>query len=567
VNRVLRADCVQDALFLSLVVLLSIAPYVRELGFYSDQWLWLAALAAAPDRSFGGLFQSINYPHSVMRPVEVLQFTSLYWLFGRQPLGYHLVNSLTLVLVVVLFYLALRQLGMPRVLALAVPAIYGLLPHYSTVRFWSFATPLSIALYFLSLNADLRLLQTAGTRRVVWRLIGLFGLLGSTLAKELALPLFFLNPLLVLARQHSLRRRFERKRPFPINPAFLILPSVLALAVVIAFKALTTTRLITEPLLERTLRIARHAIALDIPYFEGGLNIQRAVVVAYGELGVDLPAAVQTALQVNTGPWTLGLAVTLGISIYWYLVRRATRPDDGLPSGSGMLSLIVAGIVLFVLGYAIFLTNESVGFTAAGQNNRSAMAAAIGVSFTVTGAVGLLSGLPPVDQWKRRAFALLVTAYCVAGFTVVTAIGRFWVESSAQQQVILADIQQRFPTLPAGTTFLLDGVCPYAGPAPVFEHQWDLRAALQLTYGDYTLRGDVVTPRLRIEERWLASSTYGEEEQHPYGEILVYDYRRKQASWLTSREAADQYFRSHNPDHTSGCPEGHPGFGVSVFGH
>ena len=93
-----------------------------------------------------------------MRPVQFLYLAALYKAFGTDPLGYHVVNTLVLAAGAVLFYLVLRRLGLSRVLALAVPLVYALLPHYSTNKLWmaAFQIGLSMTLYFLSLYADLR---------------------------------------------------------------------------------------------------------------------------------------------------------------------------------------------------------------------------------------------------------------------------------------------------------------------------------------------------------------------------------------------------------------------------
>jgi hypothetical protein len=556
----------QDVAFVSSVVLLSASPYIWRVGFYSDQWNWLAHLGLSSDQTFAGLLRSMYRPSNVMRPVEALHFTSLYWLFGMQPLGYQMANSLALALIVALFYLAMRGLGMPRVLALALPTTFGLLPHYSTVRFWSFATPLSMALYFVSLNADFKLLRAEGSKRIIWRFVGLAALLGSALSYELMLPFFLLNPLIVMARESAPQHAPQRSSRQLRKQALMFLPNLLVLAVLTAYKTLTTIRLGDEPFLEQTLRIARHAVATDVGEFAVGLNFRRAIEVEYGELVVGLPGKLLALLREGPDLSTLVLAVFLGGLIFWYLDRATELYRGAFPPARRWLQLIAAGTLLFILGYAIFLTNDAVGFTAVGQINRTAMASSLGVAFSITGAVGWLSALLPAKLWRQRFFASLVAAYCVANFLVVEAIAGYWVESARQQRVILTDIQQHFPTLPAGATFLLDGVCPYVGPVPVFEHQWDLMAALQLIYREPALQAAVVTPRLRLEDESLSSETYGFEDRYPYGSILIYDFRRKQADWLTSRARASQYFAQFNPDHSSGCPRGLPGFGGRILG-
>jgi hypothetical protein len=564
VSRVLLSTAVRDCLFLSLIMVLSAGLYVRGLGFYSDHWEWLASLSLSVDQSFAGLYESINYPHSRMRPVEVLHFAGLYWLFGTEPGGYHLTNVFMHTSIVVLSYLVLSALGMRRVVALAVPVIYGLLPHYSTDRFWSFATNLSVALYFLSLYCDLRVLRARLVPLVGWRLLGVFSLLGSTLGKEVILPLFFLNPLLVWFRERQLCGSPRDQGPTRASLALLILPNLLVLLSVITFKVLTTTRLGNEPLIDRTVRIARRAVALDPGAYEGGLNVKRAIEVNYGELGVDLPRVAWSILQDHPDRRVVALGVVVGVLVFGYLYRVVSASRIGLPSPGAMLRLSGMGLIVFGLGYAIFLTNDNLVLTTTGQNNRNSIAAAIGVACSFVGVVGWFSTRVPSEPWRNRIFCLVVALVCATGFLMVNTLASFWVRAAHEQHLILADVRERFPTLPSGTTLVLDGLCPYVGPAPVFEHQWDFKGALHLGYRDVTLRGDVVTPRLVVGDQWLSSRTYDEEERYPYGDILVYHLGLRTNHRLTDSETARAYFQTFNLDRSSGCPMGQEGNGVRL---
>ena len=135
-----------------------------------------------------------------------------------------------------------------------------------------------------------------------------------------------------------------------------------------------------------------------------------------------------------------------------------------------------------------------------------------------------------------------------------------------RQQVVLADIERQFPRLDAGTRFILDGVCPYVGPAVVFESDWDLQGALRMLYRDDTLGANVVTPSLALNESGLTSTLYGYESRYPYGErLLVYHFDRKMVYPLTDLEDACQYFQTVNLGSGTACPPGEPGYGVAVL--
>lgn len=108
-SSVSTRDMLQDGLFLSLVVLLSLILYVRGLGFYSDDWYLMELFSHSSDQSIFGLLRSVYI--DATRPVYFLYLTGIYWLFGAHPLAYHVVNALALNTTILLFYLTVRELG------------------------------------------------------------------------------------------------------------------------------------------------------------------------------------------------------------------------------------------------------------------------------------------------------------------------------------------------------------------------------------------------------------------------------------------------------------------------
>ncbi len=546
---------IKDCLFLSLVVLLSVIPYIQGLGFYSDDWNFLGYLSVSKDQSLVGLFRSLYSQWVRMRPVQILYLAGLYWLFGPHPLGYHIVNAAIFLSSIVLFYLALRGMGQRRVLALAVPVIYALLPHYSTDRFWfaAFQANLSVALYFLSLVSDLRALEARLPGFWGWRLLSILSLLGSTLAYEITLPLFLLNLLLVWYRRRQLYGAVPSEQLGRTKLAVLLESNLLVLVSVIVFKMLTTVRLGNLGLKRHTVWFAR--------------LIMGAIRVSYGDYGLNLPYVIWKIFHDYPDWKVFAVGGVLGLIVFGYLYRTARRAKVELPNQARMLSFIIWGLVVFGLGYAIFLINTSAGNSATGLDNRVAIAAAVGVALSLVGGIGWVSTLLPSDQLRRCFFCMVVALLCTSGFLIINTIASFWIAAYRQEQEVLADIRQQFPTLPAGSTFILDGVCPYVGPAIVFESSWDLAGALLMIYRDYTLRADVVTPNLWVTENGLTKSLYWGAivDHYPYEKLFVYHFGRKVTYQLPDAEAARLYFQTFNPDYSNGCPEGHEGHGVSIF--
>ena len=504
-----------------------------------------------------------------MRPAQQLHFVVLYRLFGTDPVGYHVMNGLVLLGGVLLLHRVLLRVGLPRLPSVAVPLVFALLPHYSTDRFWMIASgiPLSLFLYLVSVYSDLRALRVAGTRYAGWRTLGLVSLLISALTYELFLPLFFLNVLLYQPWA-GLRRTSPEGAT---QPALVLLPAnLVALASVVVFKVLTTARLGTQradlSALQQALRIGRILFDPDHGEADYGLNLKQAVWVNYGELGVLLPRMAWRAILDHSDRLVLpATAVLVGTIVFVYLCRLARREEFGEASRAGMLGLAAGGIVVFWAGYSIFLTSTDLQLTATGVGNRTALAPALGVALTFVGAAGWVSSWAPGAWWARRSFCLLISLLCSSGLLINGALATLWSGAYRQESEVLAALRHDLPTLQPASTLILDGVCPYLGPAIVFEASWDLAGALQLFYRDVSLQADVVTTRMRIEEDGLATSIYGMESRYPYEQILLFDYARRSSHRLRDAGEAREHFRTRNPDLGNGCPPGHEGVGAAAF--
>ena len=115
--------------------------------------------------------------------------------------------------------------------------------------------------------------------------------------------------------------------------------------------------------------------------------------------------------------------------------------------------------------------------------------------------------------------------------------------------------------MPANSTVILDGVCPYRGAGVVFETWWDTGPALSLRLGR-TIAGDVVSPRMRVEPDGLVTSIYRQPVRYAFGPRLdAYDVRRHLVSPLPDRASAAAYFTARPPLH---CPVGYVARGVPI---
>ena len=538
-------DALADAGFVALVVASSLAPYVRRLGFYGDDWDVLSLFSLSADQSVRGLYSALaDESQMLMRPGQKLLAALLYWAFGLHPLGYHLVNAGLLVAGPVLLLLVLREFGLTRAVAVAAATVYSLLPHYSTARVWfaSIQSPFSMATYLLSLYAGLRSLRSSPGGARGWQALSLASLLASTLAYEVALPLFLLSALLFGYRS---RRMYQQPGPAAPMPRLLMGTTAAAVLAVAAFKAATSTRLSGGPSLFYLTATAKQLARINLWVY-----------------GVAAPRTLLIAIRQASAP-SLVAAAVLAFAVYGYLLRLPAGSAADSPASQFTLRIMGVGVGVFLLGHAVFLATN-VGFSPAGANNRTAIAGAVGVALVAVAIADWLACRVPAP-WRGRSFAGLIGAGCGGAFVVNAMLVSAWVTAYAREQKVLDGIHHTFATLPPRSTLILDGVCRYAGPAIVFESSWDLQGALRLFYRDSMLHADVVSPDLRVEQDGLHTVIYGEESRYPYERLIVFDARRGVPYPIPDETTARSYFARVNPDRSNRCPPGRPGHGVQVF--
>jgi hypothetical protein len=561
---VVRASpSVRDAVFIGVAVFLSLVWYAPHLGFYSDDWAFLGMYATAADQTVRGFHDASYSAQHAMRPVQLWLCAILYGIFGMNPAGYHWVNAVLIVLNPLLVYAIAHQLRLSRMIAAAVALTYGVLPNYSTDRYWyvAFAITLSMSACLLSVYADLKAIATRTPAVVLWKLVAAAALMISVLAYEVSLPfLLAASPVLIVWRLFQSGTSVTRARM--IRAAALIAINVVLLGGLAAYKVRTTVRLGAEQgMAAQVGAIVRQAIRTDLPRGEYGLNVRNAVAVHFVEYGIQLiPNALRLARNARSEVRVLTLLVTLATLAYFLFAFR----DERWPSTPGWAVLAVSGAGVFALGYAIFLTNYNVQFTTTGIANRSAIAATLGAAMCLIGISGLIAA-SVTARWARTAiFAAAVAGISGSGVLIVNVVAEDWMRAYAAERNVLSNIRERFSSLPPKSTLLLDGVCPYIGPAIVFEADWDLTGALQVYYGNRTVSANVVTPRMTADDAAIVATIYGQPARYPYSSSL-FAYHAGTGVVQPLADAATARAWLSRSLASSSCPAGREGIGVEPF--
>jgi hypothetical protein len=309
----------------------------------------------------------------------------------------------------------------------------------------------------------------------------------------------------------------------------------------ICFKFATNQRVTFQTDLLSTLLYdpIRRGITLG-PEGMHGFNVWHFLKVQYLDYGILMPLTAVQAMA-RYGNWSLALicgAIWALTAIYSLALPNAN------PGRYALLMNLAFGFLLSVTAYAVFWVIPGNVFTLAGVGNRVAMASSMGVAAAMVGILGLGSG----DLRKitgRVLFSITLATYVASGSWINLVIASFWVSAAETQRAVLTDIKRHFPLIPPNTTFLLDGVCPFLGPAVVFASYWDLWGALQLVYQAGPVRADVITSRSEFSSLGVSTTVYGSTHWYHYSSNLVlYNYKRNFSKVLASYKDAQSYLET-----------------------
>jgi hypothetical protein len=509
------------------------------------------------DQSFSSLFGAVSVgQNNEIRPVQFLEYVAAYKLFSLNPLGYHLLNVFFFIIGLVFVYMTLVELFEGRVLAISTTALYMLLPNYSTDRFWfaAHATNISMCLTFIGIYIHLRGLRRPPPEFWKWEAFAVLFIIGSGLTYEVFLPLVVATTIFLFVSELTADWPQSLNGPTIARAALRQVAIILSVVLIIAAKAKWARRSsgvdFTDPLW------ALHYASYISHY------IVKAFVYSYGYHLFELPWKVWHAF-VEYAEWAqVVMASAIGILIFCKLyISWDSSSAETITLRRKMWRYVGCGIILFIAGYSLVPINPAKD----GFNNRSAIAGTLGVAISLVGLFGMSTWLVAA-HWRKTLFSALVGVTGMSGALIIDVLANFWVQSYRLQNEILSDIYTHIPALPAGTTLILDGICRYSGPAPVFEAPWDLAYALSIYYGHLGIKANVVSRGLTIAPDGLIAPSTAGPITYPFHELYVYHFGRETTLALPNARAAQNYFDEISTNRASRCPADFYGNGVEVLG-
>jgi nitrate reductase gamma subunit len=335
---------------------------------------------------------------------------------------------------------------------------------------------------------------------------------------------------------------------------------LLALVLLVALAALAKYAVSPRPQPPDLHRYVKGLIQLVRPDYDWrtdyALNLFAAADVHFRWTVIGWARGVAALVRGELGWAEGGVAIAVALLLFWRL-RSAGRLATG-PWSAARLFLL--GIAVFALGHAVFVIVPAMSFSPAGIANRALVAAAIGVALIFVAVMRLGVQLAPA-RMRSPVFAAALAAVAFLGTLRILEIEKYWTEAPAIQQKVLAAARLDLKGVPAGSSVMLDNVCPYHGSAVILEAPWDTSGALGLAIGK-PLHADVVSRRMQLRPDGVATSIYGEPAFYPFGpNLYVYDPSRHLVVPLADLASAERYFRRAP---RAACPEAYVGQGVLI---
>jgi hypothetical protein len=454
-------------LLLGLLGVLAFGPYVRDGGFYMDDWSNAAGAFYPPGSGGFGAAVSFFRELTAYRPLLVVYVPLEYEVFGMH-MGLHLAWAATLGIAVSgLLYAVLRTVGLPRLDAWLLAALVLVFPWFDSLRMWMTASQvtLGVAFYLAGLWVAL-----VALRRRSWPLHAASLLLFATslLTYEIALALIAASGLLYVALVGWRAARLRWGADLVV--AF-------AGAIWVASQTKRATSGLSEDL--------RH---LKEIFLGGGTLLGRAVI-AVGPQRTTLALA------------AIGCAALLALAA-WRRDRGAAAPGASM---TRWLLLGAAGLVIAACGWAPFIPADPYYTPSVfGMTNRVNGLAGIGLVFVVYAGCGVAGSLAVRLGARSPAVGRTVTALlaCLLGFTYLHVVDRhaaIWERAFHAEMAGLGQLKTQFPDLPDGTTLFTSGYpANQTLGVPIFGARWDLDGAVKVQYHNGSLRAYPVLPGTRL---------------------------------------------------------------------
>lgn len=483
-----------------LLEILVFGPFVSKIGFYLDDWLMLSTFSGGPQDVLGAFSNYFfNDPKVIIRPVEVLHFGLLYFLFGTRPLGYHLVNCGLEICVSVLLYCALKRFTGSRFLAFAATCAFILYPVRDCTHYWILCSSvaLSLALYFVSLILALNALQE---KKKMLYLLGAMPFALSIFNYEVFMPFACVTAVCVFLK--SLRGNPIRKSF--IEAIYSFLPLFFSGLALFVYQRFIVPQLGIGYL---------HRVAIDPLQI---LHVIGAGSFVSSPLSV-LPFAqsqISILLMNPISPFEFVFLCLIAVSTfltYFYLLKSDS--ESVIDRRRACFELLAVGAVAIVASLSIFGLNKEYEPTLFTLVNRIFTGASFGWASIFSAAL-LLTLLPfgVKSGWHPSTIKVFSSALAVFAvyLTIVNwQLAQSWVISHNAQKDVVYQVRKLREKIKYPDVLILCDFPRYVMWSPIFDGIWDFQSMVRVILKEPKLQAGVLSDRLCMEKHQIKDVSVG----------------------------------------------------------
>ena len=461
------------ALALTALCVLAYGSNALHGGFISDAWANRAIHVFAPDAGFfGKLDRFLDQPNIAARPLYAVYLVALNGAFGSHMGVWLAWLGATSVLMSLILYLLLRRLDFEFLDAGLIACLVLIFPAAGSLRLWAATAQIPIALSLALLGFLLALVafDARGARRTSLHCASLGSFVASLLFYETAMPLMLASVLL-----YRLKVPWSRAvRRWTLDLIVLVSVAVVAAASASGAKEVQSVA-----------GMWHHAGTI----FDQIWTLLALVVLPFG----------------SDSWYVLALAGLVPLAAV-LVARWLPREDPARAPLRRWLAVLVGGLLVVVLGYAVFVPGiDYYAPLGPGIADRVNAVPSIGWVLSLYALIMLSATLVFRGVTGSRALtsALVSLACALVAIGWMQSISRdsdAYTSAHIEDQRVLAVIRAVLPEAPThGTIWTFGQPVEIAPGVPVFGNTWDMTTSVQLMYDDPTIRSFVGFPGTTFE--------------------------------------------------------------------
>lgn len=461
--------------YLILLEVVVFAPVVGKVGFYLDDWGMVSGLFFAPGDAAAKMAHFFfNDSKTIIRPVEVLHFGTLFALAGTKPAMYHIFNGILEVVSAWLLYVAFYRCYQNKVIGVIASALFLLSPVHDCTHYWVLASSatLSMVCWLGSLVCTIEAEQRNRTS-LHWLSFGLFAF--SLFNYECFLPLCALNVVYGWWNRGSFKHAVSLASGYAGAIALyclwvrVIVPKIgVGYIHAIHFSA------------ETMIKTVMTGIAVSLPLEQASF---------YAE---------QTKNAFDTTALVPCLVLFAATALVVLLLGRG----DNKLSPKQLVQLALVSFALIPISYSVFGLNPEYTPTLLTIINRINYGASLGTCLLY--ALVLVGIGQTISATKANSKLTSVCAVIAAGLLLSVfaladrAMSKPWQLSWVMQKHVASLLQAHRDECTSASAVMLVNSPRYVMWAPVFDGVWDFQNLARVSLNKGDLNAGVVSERLQV---------------------------------------------------------------------